>query len=36
MFRETLTFDDVLLLPKYSEVTPSLVNTSSRLIKDIF
>ena len=36
MFRETLTFDDVLLLPKYSEVTPSLVDTSSRLIKDIF
>ena len=36
MFRETLTFDDVLLVPKYSEVTPSLVNTKSRLVNDIY
>ncbi|KLO25055.1 inosine 5'-monophosphate dehydrogenase [Marinitoga sp. 1155] len=36
MFRETLTFDDVLLLPKYSEITPSQVNTKSLLTKDIY
>ncbi|GAB6189870.1 IMP dehydrogenase [Marinitoga arctica] len=36
MFRETLTFDDVLLIPKYSEITPSQVNTKSHLVKDIF
>lgn len=36
MFRETLTFDDVLLKPKYSEVTPSQVDTKSLLVKDIY
>ncbi|SHE52255.1 inosine-5'-monophosphate dehydrogenase [Marinitoga hydrogenitolerans DSM 16785] len=36
MFRETLTFDDVLLLPKYSEVTPSLIKTNSLLVKNIY
>lgn len=35
MFRETLTFDDVLLLPKYSEVTPSMVNTETILVNGI-
>ncbi|KAF2955060.1 IMP dehydrogenase [Marinitoga sp. 38H-ov] len=35
MFRETLTFDDVLLVPKYSEVTPSMVDTETILVKDI-
>lgn len=32
---EALTFDDVLLVPGYSEVLPRDVNTSSRLTKDI-
>ncbi|NUU95207.1 inosine-5-monophosphate dehydrogenase [Marinitoga sp. 1135] len=36
MFREGLTFDDVLLLPKYSEVIPSEVETKSILVKDIY
>jgi IMP dehydrogenase len=36
MFRETLTFDDVLLKPQYSEVTPSQVDTKSLLVKDIY
>jgi len=30
-----LTFDDVLLLPNYSEVTPSKVNTEAKLTKKI-
>lgn len=33
---EALTFDDVLLIPQYSEVLPSEVNTSTRLTKNIF
>lgn len=33
--REALTFDDVLLLPAYSEVLPREVNTSCRLTKNI-
>jgi len=32
---EYLTFDDVLLLPQYSEVTPSRVDTTSRLLEGI-
>ncbi len=36
MFKESLTFDDVLLMPKYSEVTPNNVSTKSRLIEDIY
>ncbi len=32
---EALTFDDVLLLPAYSEVTPNAVRLSSRLSKNI-
>ena len=33
---EYLTFDDVLLLPKKSEVVPNQVDTSSRLVKNIY
>lgn len=36
MFNEALTFDDVLLLPKYSNVVPNQVNTRTRLVKDIY
>ena len=32
---EGITFDDVLLVPQYSEVTPNLVDISSRLTKGI-
>ncbi|POZ87831.1 hypothetical protein AA80_09420, partial [Petrotoga sibirica DSM 13575] len=32
---EYLTFDDVLLLPQYSEVVPNKVDTTSRLVKNI-
>ncbi len=32
---EGITFDDVLLVPQYSEVTPNLVDISSRLTKEI-
>lgn len=32
---EALTFDDVLLLPAYSEVLPKFANLSTRLTKDI-
>ncbi len=35
MFRETLTFDDVLLVPKYSEVVPTNVETKTILVKNI-
>lgn len=34
-FRETLTFDDVLLLPGASEILPNQVNLSSQLTKNI-
>lgn len=34
-FREALTFDDVLLVPKASSVLPAEVNTASRLTKRI-
>lgn len=33
--REGLTFDDVLLVPAYSEVMPANVSTSTQLTKDI-
>ena len=32
---EALTFDDVLLVPAYSEVVPANVSTSTRLTKNI-
>ena len=35
IFGEGLTFDDVLLLPAYSEVLPRDVNTSTRLTRNI-
>ena len=34
-YEESLTFDDVLLVPKYSDILPSDVNISSRLTKKI-
>ncbi|MCK9995439.1 MAG: IMP dehydrogenase [Candidatus Krumholzibacteria bacterium] len=34
-FRQALTFDDVLLVPGYSEVTPKDVDTSTNLTKTI-
>jgi len=34
-FREALTFDDVLLVPRYSEVTPGDIDTATNLTKDI-
>ena len=33
--KEALTFDDVTLAPKYSEVLPSDVDTSIKLTKNI-
>ena len=33
---EALTYDDVLLLPAYSEVLPREVSTSSRLTRNIW
>ncbi len=35
MFKESLTFDDVLLVPKYSEVVPAKVETNTKLTKNI-
>ena len=32
---EGITFDDVLLVPQYSEVTPNMVDTSTYLTKNI-
>ena len=32
---ESITFDDVLLVPQYSEVTPNLINLQTRLTKKI-
>ncbi len=32
---ESITFDDVLLVPQYSEVTPNLINLKTRLTKKI-
>ncbi len=34
--KESLTFDDVLLIPAYSQVLPADVNIKSRLAKDIY
>ncbi len=34
-FRQALTFDDVLLVPDYSEVTPKDIDTSTNLTKTI-
>ena len=31
--KEALTFDDVTMAPKYSEVLPSEVNTRNKFIK---
>ena len=33
--KEALTFDDVTLAPKYSEILPSEVNTSINLTKNL-
>ena len=33
--KEALTFDDVTLAPKYSEVLPSEVDTSTRLSSNL-
>ncbi|MBI1860227.1 MAG: IMP dehydrogenase, partial [Deltaproteobacteria bacterium] len=33
--KEALTFDDVLLVPRYSEVSPPEVNLESHLTKSI-
>ena len=35
LIKEALTFDDVLLLPRYSKVLPSETNTSTKLSKTI-
>ncbi len=35
-YEEALTFDDVLLIPQYSEVLPSEVNVKTRLVADIW
>ncbi|KUK22667.1 MAG: Inosine-5'-monophosphate dehydrogenase, partial [Thermotoga petrophila] len=35
MIKEYLTFDDVLLLPQYSEVTPLEIDVKTRLSKEI-
>jgi len=34
-YEESLTFDDVLLVPQYSEVLPKDVDISTKLTKDI-
>ena len=36
IIKEALTFDDVLLLPKYSNILPSNTNISSHITKKIF
>ena len=35
MFEKGLTFDDLLLVPAYSEIVPAEVETSTRLLRDI-
>ena len=35
IFDDGITFDDVLLVPQYSEVTPDLVDTGTRLTRNI-
>ena len=32
---EGITFDDVLLVPQYSEVTPNMINLSTQLTKKL-
>ena len=32
---EGITFDDVLLVPQYSEVTPNMIDLSTQLTKNI-
>jgi IMP dehydrogenase len=34
-FREALTFDDVLLVPLYSDIIPNEISTTTRVTKDI-
>jgi len=34
-YEESLTFDDVLLVPQYSEVLPKDVDISTKLTKDV-
>ena len=36
MFKQALTFDDVLLVPKYSDIVPSQVDLRSKLVQDIY
>ena len=33
--KEGLTFDDVLLVPQYSEVTPNMINLTTHLTKKV-
>ena len=33
--KESLTFDDVMLMPRYSDVLPSEVNTTTKLQKNL-
>ena len=35
LIKEALTFDDVTMAPKYSEVLPSEVDTSSKLSNNL-
>ena len=35
VIKEGLTFDDVLLVPQKSEVTPDMINLKTRLTKNI-
>ncbi len=35
IIQEGVTFDDVLLIPEYSEVTPDTTDTSTRLSRNI-
>ena len=34
--REALTYDDILLVPQYSEITPTAVTTRSYFARDVF
>ena len=36
IFRDAFTFDDILLVPQFSEITPSEVSTSSFFAKDLY
>ena len=35
LIKEALTFDDVTMSPKYSEILPSQVDTSTQLSKNL-